>query len=1043
MKKIDLMLKVLFLVAFANVSYGQGGELAGGLTCEEAVPINVGTGYMTPNDGDHPGDATVVHDNWYSFIAPCDGELIVSQSAYPTNQRGDKRIHSGVCGSLVVEHTSTWTTANTPPVTMVAGEEYFIEINDDWQANVASASFDLLYENPACPQVTSLDGFTPSFDVANLAWFAGGSETDWVVTYGPTGFDPEASGSSVAVTGTPSVTITGLEELTCYDYYVQAVCGGGVTSCFFEGPFTFCTPAICPDPTSPNVSGITNLDAMLNWSPGSSETMWDVQWGPEGFTLGSGTSIDATPFTTVDLTGMLEADMCYDWYVRAVCEVDLGSGLETVNSLWVGPIEFCTNKNCLDPSDLSVISAPGLTATVTWTENNAPAATEWNIQYGEPGFSLGSGVTITNVSSNPFTIPGLEGDTEYCFYVQTVCGEGEDSLSNWVGPVCFTTDVFCTAPSGLFASGSSGTDADISWTEGGTATSWTIIYGEEGSDLLTDGIVEEVTGMPGVSVTGLDAGETYCFIARANCGTTMDLDSASIWAGPFCWTQPEDCATPFAVEAINITNTAAFINYTSPGAETFELSWGPPCFAPGDADEVDAVASTPDDPFYIDGLEESTPYWVYVRATCGVDSVSAWTLPLLFGTDINNDDPCDAEMLVLDGPQILRHNFEATTLPGEDVLTPELIADCFASDGWCSGDPLDRSVWFQFVAPASGQVVVSTFDESDCITNNRTEVAVYSTGDCNIFDNYVLEAANTQAPGDGGFGSEVTACGLTPGQTYYVLVNPISAIQADVHFGIQLNSVEEVTAGLGLNPTVCEGSTVDLFDAIAGFSGTEGQWFNPVVGPGNELPNLITIPGGSFSFFYVIDNGCFADTVMSTISTEAPANAGGDGAFVTCNTFGIILSDHIVGPSDGGGIWSYVGDDVLDSISLSGGFFDPLGNDPGEYEFLYTVANEFCPADSATVIITLNDCLGIDDEELNNLVVYPNPVVDVLTVQDIAINGNAVIEVLDIEGRVIYSDQVSNIVGNYTIDMSEIETGVYFVKVTGENTVQKVRVVKQ
>ena len=74
---------------------------------------------------------------------------------------------------------------------------------------------------------------------------------------------------------------------------------------------------------------------------------------------------------------------------------------------------------------------------------------------------------------------------------------------------------------------------------------------------------------------------------------------------------------------------------------------------------------------------------------------------------------------------------------------------------------------------------------------------------------------------------------------------------------------------------------------------------------------------------------------------------------------------------------------------------------------------------------------------------YPNPVVDVLTVQNVAIDGNAVIEVLDIEGRVIISRNVANVYGNYEIDMSTIESGVYFVKVTSENTVQKVRVVKQ
>jgi hypothetical protein len=50
---------------------------------------------------------------------------------------------------------------------------------------------------------------------------------------------------------------------------------------------------------------------------------------------------------------------------------------------------------------------------------------------------------------------------------------------------------------------------------------------------------------------------------------------------------------------------------------------------------------------------------------------------------------------------------------------------------------------------------------------------------------------------------------------------------------------------------------------------------------------------------------------------------------------------------------------------------------------------------------------------------------------------------MDIEGRVIISDNVSNLFGNYTIDMTNVESGVYFVRVTAEDAVQKVRVVKQ
>ena len=1043
MKKIDFMLKLLFAVLFANVSFGQGGVLAGGLLCEDAVPITVNSGYSTPVDGPHGPLAE--HQHWYSFVAPCSGNLVIRNFG---GNEVDKRIYSGVCGSEVEIGGATWNIGATAPTAVVGGDSYFIKIDDSWgdTEGTLHGKFSLELENPACPQPTSLASIPSDYDEALIAWFAGGSETEWVVCYGPTGFDPELEGTIITVSGTPATTLTGLSELTCYDYYVQAVCAGGEVSCFKSGPNTFCTPAICPAPLNPTETGITNVVTTLEWDEGADETMWDVSWGPEGYELGDADEvfISETPFDTEFLDD-LEADSCYDWYVRAVCIVDLGEGAgdETFYSLWVGPNEWCTNPNCLNPSDGTMIASGGLNATLEWTENNVPAATEWNVQYGEPGFTLGEGTTVTNVPVNPFTLGGLEPGTEYCYYVQSVCGVGEDSLSGWAGPYCFTTSIFCEAPNSLFAEGTSGTEADLDWVTGDAETAWDVSWGDAPLDDPETGTMEDASVFPALSLTGLTPGQQYCYYVRANCGGE-DADSASVWAGPFCWTQPALCATPFAVEAINITNTACNINFASPGAESWDLQWGLPCFEVESGDEVGLVDGTLDQPYYITGLDPSTPYWAYVRATCGVDSVSNWAGPILFGTDITNDDPCDAETLVLDGPAILRHNFDATVLPGETALLPPVDA-CLGQNGWCSGDGVDRTVWFKFVPPASRQVRISTFDTSNCITNGYTEIALYTTGDCLIMDNFIFDSGNSFAPGagDSPYGSELIACGLDPTKTYYVMVNPVGFIQPEVHFGITLSSIEEVSAGLGLSPTICAGSTIDMFTTIAGHSTEDGTWYNPVVGPGNEIASDISFPGieASFDFFYVVSNGCEADTVMTTVTTTLGLSAGGDGFVTTCNDYDIILSDHLVGMHDGGGIWDYDGIDT--TVALAEGLFAPLAMPAGIYKFFYVVANEFCDPDTAWVTVVLVDCTDLDEESNDELAVYPNPVVDVLTVANVAIEGSAVIEVLDIEGRIILSNQVSNVYGNYTIDMSTVESGVYFVKLTTDSTVQKVRVVKK
>ncbi|WP_066756523.1 T9SS type A sorting domain-containing protein [Crocinitomix algicola] len=1044
MKKIDLVLKLLFAVVFVGSASAQG-LTPGGVDCESATPITIGSGWVMPACG----------DQWYSFTAPCDGEFNLSDCAADEGlaldlaRSNERRIYTSTCDALVLETTTSWTTCSTTPVALEAGETAYVQIIDQWSCDNSRGdySFSVEFDDPDCPAPTSPEAIPTEWDEAMLAWFGDSDLFD--VVYGPVGFDPETEGTWIEdVPGDGSsafMMLDGLAQLTCYEYYVYSVCDG-IRGCVGTKSQTFCTPAICPIPEYIGEFAITNTTTKLEWDQGASEDEWDVSYGFEGYEIEGVGEIGFLGGYDVDheydLTG-LDPATCYDWYVRSVCYEDLdedGSD-ETYYSLWVGPNEWCTNANCLDPTDGTMIASGGLTATLEWEANNDPEESEWNLQYGEPGFELGTGVTITNVPTNPFTVPGLTPGTDYCFYVQAVCGEGPDSLSGWTGPYCFTTSTFCEMPSGLGAAPSSPSETGLSWVENGDATSWEVSWGA-GIDDPMDGSIETTDVFPSLALTGLTAGEDYCYFVRANCG--MGADSASAWAGPYCWSQPPLCATPHSLNVLNITNTAAHINFVATGGENYDIEWGAPCFEPEMGDEAGSVAGTTDLPYYMTGMTPSTPYWAYVRSNCGVDSVSAWAGPILFGTDITNDNPCGAEELVMGGEQIVRHNFEATVLPGETGIAPE-ADDCYGNNGWCSGDGVDRSVWFKFTAPASGRAKISTFDPSECVTNGYTEIAVYSSGDCGVIGGFTPIYANSLADDatEPPYGSEVIACGLTPGQEYYVMVNPISYIQPEVHFGITLSEVEEISAGLGLSPTICAGSSYDLFNAIAGESAEDGTWYNPTVAPGNEISNEVVFPDeeGSFDLYYVLDNGCDADTVMTVVSTNEGLSAGNDGFYTACNDYPIVLSDHLGGSHDGGGIWEYVG--VDEDVALAGGLFNTLGMGPGTYPFLYTVANEYCPTDSAWVYVTLFDCAGTDEETQNELMVYPNPVEDVLTVQNLNIDGNAVIEVLDVEGRIVISNTVGNVYGPYLLDMSAVESGVYIVKVTSESAEQKVRVIKQ
>ncbi|RTQ53356.1 T9SS type A sorting domain-containing protein [Hymenobacter gummosus] len=104
-----------------------------------------------------------------------------------------------------------------------------------------------------------------------------------------------------------------------------------------EGGFSLCavTPSNCAAPAAPLVTP-TSSSATLSWS-GTTATgaTYEVQYGPQGFTLGTGTNVTGLTTTTTTISG-LTSDTQYCYYVRQNC------GTVNGQSAWVGPTCFRT-----------------------------------------------------------------------------------------------------------------------------------------------------------------------------------------------------------------------------------------------------------------------------------------------------------------------------------------------------------------------------------------------------------------------------------------------------------------------------------------------------------------------------------------------------------------------------------------------------------------------------------------------------------------------------------------------------------------------------
>jgi hypothetical protein len=90
-----------------------------------------------------------------------------------------------------------------------------------------------------------------------------------------------------------------------------------------------------------------------------------------------------------------------------------------------------------------------------------------------------------------------------------------------------------------------------------------------------------------------------------------------------------------------------------------------------------------------------------------------------------------------------------------------------------------------------------------------------------------------------------------------------------------------------------------------------------------------------------------------------------------------------------------------------------------------------------------NGFLSIDDkiENGNNLLIYPNPTSDEITIQIPTFVKSAKVELFDFSGQLIQSIESSN--KRVTIDLSERSNGFYFVRVNGDSYTAESKIIKR
>lgn len=124
---------------------------------------------------------------------------------------------------------------------------------------------------------------------------------------------------------------------------------------------------------------------------------------------------------------------------------------------------------------------------------------------------------------------------------------------------------------------------------------------------------------------------------------------------------------------------------------------------------------------------------------------------------------------------------------------------------------------------------------------------------------------------------------------------------------------------------------------------------------------------------------------------------------------------------------------------VNAGSFNPATAGLGTKTITYSYTDANGCSNTATNTILVDECLGLDDNALAAVSVYPNPTDGKLVVANVS--QETTFKVIAASGQVVLTGIVSNTAN--TIDLSAVNNGIYMLQLAQEQAIQTIRIVKK
>ena len=392
-------------------------------------------------------------------------------------------------------------------------------------------------------------------------------------------------------------------------------------------------PASCGYVSEVVARNVTDVSATICWSSVGSANEWQVSANGDTYTVSSDTS-----FVVTGLSALTE----YTVSVRASCGNDEYSDWKDVSFTTArtpAPMPYSCGFEEVDECE-------------QWIFANGTQTNKWHVgSAASNGGSSGLYISNDNGVTNAYSI--INTSYVYAYRTFNLMQAGDYSLSfDWKANGESTYDYMRVFLVPISVSLSAGSSSGIS--SSSTPSGWIAVDG--GSKLNLQGEWQEYS--------------TTLTVHNANTG---------FYNLVFYWRNDTDggvnppaaidnisfvkisCLEVSDIVASNLTPTSATITWTARGVATeweFVLSQ-----SQFDASEMAVVVpqSVDDHSYQLDGLEENTTYYVYVRAKCSDEERSDWTM-MQFTT------PCNSINIDADNPYT--ENFDSYVGNATDYYAP-------------------------------------------------------------------------------------------------------------------------------------------------------------------------------------------------------------------------------------------------------------------------------------------------------------------------------------------------------------------------------------